>query len=120
MSVTLKPHVVDRMLQISVSDTGRGIPPDSLPHIFENFYGSSSSTAAKVPGSGIGLALAKKVVEGHGGRIWAESEVSKGTTMSFLLPLVPKCNGLASGSFPSGQYEPSPLPLYQATTSVKK
>jgi len=80
----LEPDIKNKTLQISVSDTGRGIAPDSLPHIFENFYGG---TATKVPGSGIGLALAKKVVEGHGGRIWAESELGKGTTMSFLLPL---------------------------------
>jgi two-component system sensor histidine kinase GlrK len=71
-----------------VSDTGQGITPESLPHIFDNFYGGSTSVRTKVSGSGIGLALAKKVVEGHGGRIWAESEVGKGTTMNVVLPLV--------------------------------
>jgi two-component system sensor histidine kinase GlrK len=87
----LEPDIQKKMLQISVSDTGRGIAPESLPHIFENFYGGSTSTSTKVPGSGIGLALAKKVVEGHGGRIWAESELGKGTTMRFILPLASSC-----------------------------
>jgi two-component system sensor histidine kinase GlrK len=77
-----------KMMRISVSDSGQGIAPESLPHIFERFYQGSGRATAKVPGSGIGLALAKKVVEAHGGRIWAESELGKGTTMQFLLPLV--------------------------------
>lgn len=83
----LEPDVQKKTLQISVSDTGCGIAPDTLPHIFENFYGGSTTTPTKVSGSGIGLALAKKVVEGHGGRIWAESELGKGTTMRVILPL---------------------------------
>ena len=83
----LEPDAEKKMVRISVSDTGQGIAPESLPHIFENFYGGSTSVPTKVSGSGIGLALAKKVVEGHGGRIWAESEVGKGTTMNVVLPL---------------------------------
>lgn len=87
--LALEPDAQNKTVQISVSDMGRGIAPETLPHIFENFYGGSTSVPTKISGSGIGLALAKKVVEGHGGRIWAESEVGKGTTMKVLLPLVP-------------------------------
>jgi signal transduction histidine kinase len=74
-------------MRISVCDTGRGIPPESLPHIFEQFYQGSLPVKSNVPGSGIGLALVKKVVEAHGGKVWAESELDKGTTMNLILPL---------------------------------
>ncbi|WP_447978949.1 HAMP domain-containing sensor histidine kinase [Candidatus Nitrospira bockiana] len=77
----------ERALRISVSDTGRGIAPESLPHIFERFYQGGMRARATAAGTGIGLALVKKVVEAHGGRIWAESELGKGTTMTFVLPL---------------------------------
>ena len=83
----LEPDREKKTVRISVSDTGKGIAPESLPHIFDNFYGGSTTVPTKVSGSGIGLALAKKVVEGHGGRIWADSEEGKGTTMNVVLPL---------------------------------
>src|SRR5574339_1177300 len=75
------------VLEVSVSDMGPGIPADELPHIFERFYQGSTTSKHSTPGSGLGLALAKKVVEAHGGRIWIESEVKKGTTVRFILRL---------------------------------
>ncbi|WP_455378450.1 ATP-binding protein [Petrachloros mirabilis] len=75
------------VLVVSVSDTGPGIPSEELPHIFERFYQGSNNSKYSTPGSGLGLALAKKVVEAHGGRIWIESEVKKGTTVRFILRL---------------------------------
>lgn len=75
------------VLEVSVSDVGPGIPADELPHIFERFYQGSTTAKHSTPGSGLGLALAKKVVEAHGGRIWIESEVKKGTTVRFILRL---------------------------------
>lgn len=69
-------------LTISVEDSGPGIPPDVLPHVFERFYKSSDSG-----GMGLGLSIAKYLVEAHAGTIWAESEVGKGTRISFTIPV---------------------------------
>ena len=73
--------VLKRGVLISVEDSGEGIPPQDLPHVFERFYKSSDSG-----GMGLGLSIAKYLVEAHGGRIWAESEVGKGTKISISLP----------------------------------
>ncbi|MEK7268752.1 MAG: HAMP domain-containing sensor histidine kinase [Nitrospirota bacterium] len=75
------------VVRVSVTDTGGGIPPDDLPHIFERFYQGRMQAGNTGAGSGLGLALAKKVVEAHAGRIWAESELGKGTTVHVILPL---------------------------------
>jgi len=83
----MKPDQKAGVLEVAVSDMGPGIPADELPHIFERFYQGSTKSKHSTPGSGLGLALAKKVVEAHGGRIWIESEVKKGTTVRFILRL---------------------------------
>ena len=72
-----------RTPQVSVSDTGAGIPPDDLPHIFDRFYKSRDSR-----GTGLGLAIAKNLVMAHGGEISAQSTLGKGTTIHFTLPLI--------------------------------
>ncbi len=74
-------------LVVSVIDHGPGISPEDLPHIFERFYQGRSSRSRAVAGSGLGLALAKKVVTAHGGQIWIESEPGKGATVRFTLRL---------------------------------
>ncbi|BCA57056.1 putative Sensor histidine kinase [Nitrospira sp. KM1] len=85
VKVLMRPDLKVGVLEVSVSDVGPGIPADDLPHIFERFYQGRTSSKQSLPGSGLGLALAKKVVEAHGGRIWIESEVKKGTTVRFVL-----------------------------------
>jgi signal transduction histidine kinase len=70
---------------ISVRDRGVGIPPEEQPRIFERYY--RARTKAPVEGLGLGLYITRLIVEAHGGRIWVESEVGKGSTFSFCLPL---------------------------------
>ncbi len=87
VKVQMKPDSHAGVLEISVSDGGGGIAAEDLPHIFERFYQGRTKTKHSTVGSGLGLALAKKVVEAHGGRIWIESELKKGTTVRFILRL---------------------------------
>ena len=75
-------------VEVSVSDTGSGIPAEHLPYIFERFYRVDPSRARSTGGSGIGLAISRQLVEAHGGRIWAESEPGRGSVFRFSLPLV--------------------------------
>jgi len=70
---------------IAVKDQGRGIAPDHLPRLFEKYYRADSSRKAE--GIGLGLYITKLMVEAHGGRIWVESEVGKGSTFAFTLPV---------------------------------
>lgn len=73
-------------LQVSVSDTGIGIPAQELPRIFERFYKVDRARTRNAGGTGLGLAIAKHLVEGHGGRLWADSLEGRGSTFSFTLP----------------------------------
>ncbi|MDW8405525.1 sensor histidine kinase [Chloroflexus sp.] len=70
-----------------VSDTGPGIAPADLPHIFDRFYRADRARTRSSGGAGLGLAIARRLVEAHGGQIWAESELGRGTTVSFRLPV---------------------------------
>jgi two-component system sensor histidine kinase VicK len=85
--VTLSATTESGDLLIRVEDHGPGIPEEHLPHIFERFYRVDKARARKQGGAGLGLSIAKTIVEAHGGRIEAESHVGKGTKMSLHLPL---------------------------------
>jgi len=77
----------DEAIAISVSDTGIGIAPEDQAAIFEEFRQVGRDDARKQEGTGLGLTLAKKFVELHGGRIWVESTVGTGSTFTFSLPV---------------------------------
>jgi signal transduction histidine kinase len=76
-------------VEISVTDTGIGIAAEDQPKVFEEFRQVGTDNARKIEGTGLGLTLAKKFVELHGGRIWVESELGKGATFVFTLPISP-------------------------------
>jgi GAF domain-containing protein len=85
--IGINARQADGSIEITVSDTGIGIAPEDQPKIFEEFRQVGSDYAHKVEGTGLGLTLAKKFVELHGGRIWVESEVGKGSRFIFTLPI---------------------------------
>jgi histidine kinase len=86
--VTISVHHINGEVQIVVSDTGIGIPPEHLPHLFTRFYRVDKSRSRAGGGSGIGLTIAKHLVEAHGGRIWVRSQgAGKGSTFAFTLPV---------------------------------
>jgi signal transduction histidine kinase len=82
--VTLKAAPDGDSVLVQVTDTGPGIPPSDIPHLFDNFWQARRNDHR---GVGLGLAIAKGVVEAHGGKIWCESTVGAGSTFSFTLPL---------------------------------
>ena len=79
----------DGHVRISVTDTGPGIAPEDLERIFEEFQ-QTDIGADEREGTGLGLALSKRLVELHGGRIWVDSEPGKGSTFTFTLPVEAK------------------------------
>ena len=82
--ITLSLEAADKEVRFAVADTGAGIPAEQLPHIFEQFW---QARRAGRHGAGLGLAIARGIVEAHGGRIGVESEVGKGTKFFFTVPL---------------------------------
>jgi signal transduction histidine kinase len=74
---------------VTIHDTGSGIPPADLPHVFERFYRADRSRSRALGGTGLGLTIARAIVDAHGGRITIRSEAGAGTTVTFTLPGVP-------------------------------
>ncbi len=86
--VSIEPDPAAGGIRVAVKDAGPGIAPEDLPHIFNRFYQGRRQGAQTMAGSGVGLALAKKIVEAHQGRIWVESREGEGTTVQFVLPVL--------------------------------
>lgn len=84
--VDVVARMADDRLEVSVSDTGPGIAPEEQELIFEEFGQAKNGSGTTHEGTGLGLPLARKLVELHGGRLWVESAVGEGSTFRFVLP----------------------------------
>ena len=87
--IYLRLSAQDGYARLTVQDEGGGIPPESIPHIFERFYRADQSRDRKTGGTGLGLSIARWIVERHGGWFEVVSRQDVGTRISFLLPLAP-------------------------------
>jgi signal transduction histidine kinase len=94
--IVLAVEVEETHAKVSVSNRGREIPPDEIDTLFDRYVRARSARASSIPGSGLGLYIAKGLIEAHDGRIWATSVPGRTTTFCFTLPLVP------SASYPGG------------------
>jgi signal transduction histidine kinase len=94
--VTIRSDIDSEFVKVVVEDDGVGIPTSDLPHVFERFYQVESHLTRKHGGMGLGLSVAKVMIEMHGGRIWAESVEGVGSKFSFLLPFEQKKDEPAS------------------------
>jgi signal transduction histidine kinase len=74
-------------VQVDVADTGIGVPEQDRDKIFNRFYRTSQTLVSEQSGTGLGLAIVKSLIELHGGKVWLQSEVGKGSVFSFTLPL---------------------------------
>lgn len=83
--INLQVKDVGDFIQVELQDNGRGISPKDLPYIFDRLYRADASRNSKAGGNGIGLSIVKKIIEDHGGNIWATSKLEEGTVMYFVL-----------------------------------
>jgi signal transduction histidine kinase len=87
-SVLVNIVETDKSIKVTVSDTGEGIPPEDLPHMFERFYRVDKSRSKATGGSGLGLTIARRLVEAHGGKIEVRSKLGEGSEFTFTIPVL--------------------------------
>jgi signal transduction histidine kinase len=85
-TVAITAEDAGQEVRVTVSDSGEGISPEEMPHLFESFHRADRSRSRAHGGAGLGLTIARGIVEAHGGRIWAESGPGAGSRFTFTLP----------------------------------
>ena len=85
--IVIRGEVRPTDVVVSIADQGVGISPEDLIPLFDKYFRVKSPTGYHVPGTGLGLPVARAIVETHGGRIWANSSIGEGTTLYFSIPL---------------------------------
>lgn len=96
-------------VRVSITDTGVGITPEELPHVFTRFHRSNRAKALAIHGTGLGLHIVKHIVEAHGGRVWVDSKPESGTTFHFTVPLADVSAGAAAADGPARGAPVQPL-----------
>lgn len=99
----------DQVVQFHIRDTGLGIPPEDIPHLFQKFYRIDNSATRTIGGTGLGLFICRKIVELYNGRVWVESEVGKGSVFYINLPRLRKEKAVEIQRIASESDEPKPI-----------
>lgn len=86
--ITIRTRLTDGLASLCIIDTGEGISPENLPHIFDRFYRADDSRSRKTGGAGLGLAISKSIAEAHGAELSATSTLGRGTTFTFEIPIL--------------------------------